>query len=465
VAEVIIIGAGLTGLSAAYHLEKQQFFDYKIFDKQDRPGGLLRSVEQDGFTFDHTGHLLHISDAYFREFLSTITSIDNLDLIARKAGIYSHNVITDYPFQINLHGLPVEVAVECIEGYVTRSKHLKKPHNFHQWVLKHFGKGLGKHFLFPYNTKIYAYDLRKVHPAQGGRFVPSTNLAAIIKGTIEKKPPTVGYNSSFYYPKKGGIEFIIRQIINQLISKIHTNHCVEHIDTINKIVYFSNGHKEHYRRLITTIPLNQLLTSLTPSSRNTLHQQSPKLIHNSVVNINMGFAADTLPSLHWLYFPEKSFPLYRLGFWHNISPSSVPEGKTATYGEFSYRPSTTSKKQLEHKIDDAIKQTLAFLKLGNHHVVTQKILHIDHAYVIYNDWREKNVPKVLAQLQELGIYSTGRYGEWKYSSMQEAVLDGKQAAEKVGTKGSRNLKEIMPAIRDHETETIILKKKQKSSTV
>ena len=64
-AEVVILGAGLTGLSSAYHLEKNNFFNYKIFEKDSRPGGLLKSIKQNGFTFDYTGHLLHINDKFF----------------------------------------------------------------------------------------------------------------------------------------------------------------------------------------------------------------------------------------------------------------------------------------------------------------------------------------------------------------------------------------------------------------
>ena len=68
-AEIIIIGAGLTGLSTAYHLEKQGFTDFQIFEKENVPGGLLRSFKSNGFTFDFTGHLLHINNEYFYNFI------------------------------------------------------------------------------------------------------------------------------------------------------------------------------------------------------------------------------------------------------------------------------------------------------------------------------------------------------------------------------------------------------------
>ena len=124
-AKIVIIGAGLTGLSAAYHLEKKGFFDYKIFEKDASPGGLCRSVYQDGFTFDYTGHLLHISDPYFQSFVNTVVGMETLNSVHRRSFVYSHNVYTHYPFQVNLFGLPPATIAECIEGFVLK-KQMKK---------------------------------------------------------------------------------------------------------------------------------------------------------------------------------------------------------------------------------------------------------------------------------------------------------------------------------------------------
>jgi protoporphyrinogen oxidase len=82
-AKIVIIGAGLTGLSTAYHLEKKGFHDYLIFDKESSPGGLCRSVIQDGFTFDYTGHLLHVGDNYFRSLIDKLVGFDSFNTIHR----------------------------------------------------------------------------------------------------------------------------------------------------------------------------------------------------------------------------------------------------------------------------------------------------------------------------------------------------------------------------------------------
>ncbi len=53
---IVIIGAGLAGLSTAFHLKG---LPYRVFEKEKEAGGLCRSYQKDGFTFDLTGHLLH----------------------------------------------------------------------------------------------------------------------------------------------------------------------------------------------------------------------------------------------------------------------------------------------------------------------------------------------------------------------------------------------------------------------
>ena len=162
--KIVIIGAGLTGLSAAYHLEKQGFYNYKIFEKESEPGGLCRSIHQDGFTFDYTGHLLHIGDQYFRSLIQSVVGTKNFNLIKRKSFIFSHDTYTHYPFQVNLRGLPTNIISDCIEGFINKKnyKHPLSKTIFYYWALKHFGRGMAKHFFFPYQKKIFCYDLKKL---------------------------------------------------------------------------------------------------------------------------------------------------------------------------------------------------------------------------------------------------------------------------------------------------------------
>jgi len=429
-ARIVIIGAGLTGLSAAYHLEQQGFFDYQLFEKDETVGGLCRSVHQDKFTFDYTGHLLHASDPYFRSLIEKVVGMEHLHSINRQSFIYSHETYSRYPFQINLYGLPPSIIAECITGFVSRPISRKAPATFHQWVLKNFGKGIAKNFFFPFQNKIFAYDIRKVTTSWMGRFVPSTSLEQMIQGSIADKPVTTGYNAHFVYPKIGGIQFWIEKLAQQLKNPIQKGFAVESVNLKSKTIHFTNGHTTQFDSLISTMPLDHLLTGLEDNHKGSvLRRAAPKLLCNSVVNFNLGINRKNLSDKHWIYFPEKKYPFYRIGFPHNFAPTAVPEGCSSLYGEFSYlkKPKAPMKKIL----DQAIGATQELLSFSKEEIITQKIIQIPHAYVIYDEWREKNLPRILQTLEDNNIYSVGRYGGWKYSSMQEAVLDGKAVAEKI----------------------------------
>jgi hypothetical protein len=50
--------------------------------------------------------------------------------------------------------------------------------------------------------------------------------------------------------------------------------------------------------------------------------------------------------------------------------------------------------------------------------------------VIYDFNYHESRETLLSFLKDLGIQSIGRYGDWNYSSMEDALLDGKRMAEK-----------------------------------
>jgi protoporphyrinogen oxidase len=430
VAEVVILGAGLTGLSVAYHLEQNGFFDYQIFEQDDRPGGLAKSESCNGFTFDYTGHFLHLNNPEASEFITSTVGFDTFENHKRQSSIFSYGTYTNYPFQMNLKGLPTDVIIDCLKHFITRKQSIKHPINFYQWILKHFGKGLGEHFFFPYNQKLLSHPIKKIHHSWTGRFVPQTSLDELLSGALEaRKNQNVGYNNFFYYPKSGGIETMIKKIQQHIKNPIKTNHRVIAVDIKARQVMFNNGHIEPYRQLITTLPLNNFLTITKTSSHKNVATATSKLLCTSVLNVNLGFNNSINLLDHWTYFPEATFPFYRIGYWHNINQRLAPAGKSAIYAELSYRQ--THKQPLEKLSEQTINTLLSHLKLNRTNIIAHKNLLLHHAYVIYDQWREQNITKLLSTLAQDSVHSIGRFGAWKYASMQEAILDGKEACKTV----------------------------------
>jgi protoporphyrinogen oxidase len=434
--KIVIIGAGLTGLSLAYCLEKNGFFDYEIFEAEALPGGLLKTTQEAGFTFDYTGHFLHISDTAFALFLEDVLGLENCNRIERASCIYSNDRYINYPFQQNIGELPGNVAHECLEGFVSRKKKIRNPKNFYEWVMKYFGKGFGKHFFFPFNSKQLNTPIKKIEPSWTSRFVPNTTLKSLVnslQGTHEGA--TAGYNAVFHYPKAGGIYSLIKGIWQKLRKRINLSHKLMAISSTEKRLFFANGVTTDYDFLVTTAPLPQTLQLLNSSVLN-FSQALANLTCNSVFNFNLGIAKPDISKKHWVYVPEKKFLIYRLGFWHNFTQNMVPAGHSAVYGEYSFlqRPNeknhtSSSKKTL--LFERAVGQVTDLLNLQGKDIVFRKDVILRYAYVVYNTWRAKNLSKVHSLLQGMDIHSIGRFGEWKYSSMQEAFLDGRETCSKL----------------------------------
>ncbi len=110
---VLIIGAGPTGLSAAYHLGS----DAQLIERNATVGGWCRSVYERGYTFDYAGHIMFSNDPYVHRMYEQLLG-DNVHWQDREAWIYTDGVYTRYPFQGALYGLPPTVIKECLIGAI-----------------------------------------------------------------------------------------------------------------------------------------------------------------------------------------------------------------------------------------------------------------------------------------------------------------------------------------------------------
>lgn len=445
---IVIIGAGLTGLSAAYHLEQLGHQNIAIFEQEASVGGLTRSFSKDGFTFDYTGHFLHSNNAYFSDFLEKVFATGELQAIERVARIFINNTFMSYPFQTNVTQLSKELFCECVEGFIKRPRLSQTPKNFKQWLLTAFGKGMCKHFFYPYNKKILSYPPHKAMAEQGGRFVPNTSLSDILSPLQDTSTKNVGYNTHFLYPHRGGIQSFSTNITKKLLTKPRTNTTIAHIDPYKKILHLADGSTEPYDMLISTMPLDSLLQKTSFGSNSNLSHQAKNLVCNTVINLNIGVNRPFITANHWMYFPEKKYSFYRLGCWSAISQSLAPAQTSSLYAEISALYPT--EKELARKITRTRRDALSLFGISPNEICIEKTLILKHAYVIYDAWRKTNLPPLLETLKStFNIHSVGRFGAWKYSSMQEAILDGKQTAE-----------EVLPSVVTHPSHSPILMSKQ-----
>ena len=424
--KIVIVGGGLAGVSAGYHLLEHE---PALFEKERVIGGLCRSFTQDGFTFDCTGHLIHLKNQYTKELVGRILP-DAFNAHERLAAIYSKSVMTPYPFQANTYGLPPEIVKECVVGFV-ESMHVNGnggPKNFHDWVLRTFGAGIAKHFMLPYNEKFWKQDLGTITSDWVSWSIPKPTLEEVVNGALGLTNKGMGYNPKFIYPKNGGID-CLPQALGQAITRIHVNETVETIDPKKKYIRFASGREEAYDFLITTLPL-PLTFRMLKHAPDSLVWNAQQLRAISVLNINIGVDRRGLSDQHWIYFPEDQYIFSRIGFPMNFSKSVAPDGTSSIYIEITHQPN--QKVNVEEAFDRSI---LDLEKCGilrrNDRILTRHVLDIKYAYVIFDEHRQHHVQNLMDYLDSCDIVTAGRYGRWDYYSMEDSILSGRSAAERV----------------------------------
>ena len=428
--DTLIIGGGLAGLSAARALGGKR--KYLLCERDSRLGGLASSVKKNGFTFDYSGHLLHLRWPGTKKLILRLLD-GNHALIKRKARIFSHGVYTHYPFQANLSGLPDTVKSECVRGFIAayaarRPQAENAPEVFSHWSLRVFGEGISKHFMLPYNSKLWRYPLERLSTEWCAPFVPRPTLKQVLEGAYLRRKEALGYNSSFYYPLRGAIQALPDAFARGLIS-IEKNCAVSSIDLKNKTAICGRLGPVKFKSLINTSALNDFIAKLIKPPPG-IKQAAKKLRHNTVYVLNLG-VKDAGCGIHWAYFPEKKFPFYRAGIATNFSKRLAPKGQASFYIEVSTPGTPLNRAGAEAKI---IKGLIDCALIKRESDVTERLwLEIPCAYVIYNRERAEALPLIFDWLATLRAQSIGRYGSWKYSFMEESVKEGLEAAEKILT--------------------------------
>jgi protoporphyrinogen oxidase len=158
-----------------------------------------------------------------------------------------------------------------------------------------------------------------------------------------------------------------------------------------------------------------------------MEEHAKKLICNSLININLGINRPQLTTHHWVYYPEKQYPFFRIGFPHTLD-SMAPEGQSSLSIEISSL-AQPSEEQIAYSTAQAIRHIRKIFDLQPSDISFQQTLLLPYAYVIYDFWREQHLDSLLNHLKQRNIYSVGRYGAWKYSSMYNAIVDGQTIAQ------------------------------------
>ncbi|MBP1204759.1 protoporphyrinogen oxidase/glycosyltransferase involved in cell wall biosynthesis [Duganella sp. 1411] len=456
----LIIGAGPTGLSAAYHLGA----DTVLLERHASVGGWCRSIQDQGFTFDYAGHIMFSNDPYVLKLYDILLG-DNQHWQMREAWVYSKQVFTRYPFQGALYGLPPAVIKECIVGAIESRYGLTdgapgcatagvedccadgtadvanssasalssaaQGEDFEHFIYRVWGAGIARHFAIPYNKKLWTVPLSEMETSWLGGRVPLPDLNQIIEGALEPVAKPMGPNARFGYPKRGGFQALVSGFVPHIRGKIELNADAVSILPDEHTVVLADGRRLQYEQLISTMPLPELVRLIGNAAPPEVKQAAAGLRHISIRCVNIGIAREDVTDKHWIYYPEDSI-FHRIFVQGNASPECNAPGGFGFTCEISYSPwkplPLDGQALIDRCIDDCIK---VGMMREDDRVLTANQVDMPYAYVVYDHARAANVATVRAWMEQHDIVLAGRYSEWEYYNSDHAFLAGKKAAERV----------------------------------
>ncbi len=410
----IIFGAGITGLSYACFCGHDE---YLILERDSEIGGYCKTVKRGGFVWDYSGHFFHFRRPEIEAFLREGTDPSTILKVVKHTQIAYKDKYVDFPFQKNIHQLDKDEFIDCLYDFYFRDKD-KHYSSFKEMLFAKLGRSISEKFLIPYNEKLYVCDVNSLDHGAMGRFFPEVTLDGIIGNFKESDNPS--YNDTFTYFSGGAVEYVNSLKRRVPSGKIHLSEAALDIDIDRKIVQTGQA-AYSYDRIISSVPFPRLMDLC----HLTYDQQCYSW--NKVLVFNLGFDRKGNDDRnHWIYFPESRYTFYRVGYYDNI----LNQDRMSLYVEigFSKDESVDVKAIFQRMMEDLkLAGIVTNQRLLDHHFIL-----MDPAYVHIRSDSLADIPLRMKQLEKKDVYSIGRYGGWKYCSIEDNMIEAKGLAQRLG---------------------------------
>ncbi len=437
---IVIIGAGPTGLGAAYRLHELGYANWTLYERNDYPGGHGTSfLDEQGFTWDEGGHVIFSHYPYFDRMVGEALGGEVRERI-RESWVLCQGSFVPYPFQNNLRYLPKAAQVECLLGAARAwaGSEGRRAGNFRDWIINTFGEGIATHFMFPYNEKVWTTPLEEMSKDWIAERVPVIDFSRLLHNVVHGRDDVAwGPNSKFKFPLRGGTGEIYRRIARRLESKINLGKELAGVDRLKKTVAFTDGSGDRYDALVSTMPLDLLCKALAPVNPELLDSAS-RLRHNNLLVLGFGLRKKIQTTRCWMYFPDPGIPCYRATYFSNYSPYNVPDGDVDHYSsimcEMSYNPGQSlNVSEITERTFHGLVAAGVLEEGDRERVVSRYSRQVPYSYPIPALSRDDALRSIQPWLMQNDIWSRGRFGAWRYEAgnMDHSVMMGVEAVNNI----------------------------------
>jgi protoporphyrinogen oxidase len=409
--DTIVIGAGPAGLGAALGLGDGA----TLLERGEVPGGLCQSVIVEGAAFDLGGHSFHTPHAAIRELVFDAIKMEEQ---RREAWCFVAGELIPYPFQRNLAHLRNPALREaCLAGLAAAGDG-SRAGTFDRYIEERFGAGIARHFMRPYNEKLWGADLSRLAAGWTAERIaePAGTSAPAPEG--RRRSPLQG-DTMVAYPAEGGFAEIYRALARRVPGLLY-GQAVQRIDVRRGELVTQQDRRFAWKQLVSALPLPALIGMIEEVPQ-AIAADVARLVALPVNLVLLALTGRLENPMQRLYSPDPAITGHKFVFNHNSSAYLRALPRHGIQVEISgNRPEDDA--ALTELAADSVRK-LGLLPAGID-IAASRVIRLPYGYPVPTLERASIVAQASAWLESRSIFTLGRFGAWDYINSDEALYRG-----------------------------------------
>jgi protoporphyrinogen oxidase len=441
--QVVVIGAGPAGLTAAHELVKRDIQPI-VLEKADEVGGLARTEVYKGFRFDIGGHRFFTQVEEVQKLWQELLGEDFLK-VPRLSRIYYRGLFFNYPlaFLNTLSNLGiVESLLILLSYFKARLWPSPKEETFEEWVTNRFGQRLYKTFFQTYTEKVWGIPCHKIQADWAAQRIKGLSLIAAVSNALLGTNNAKSLINEFHYPVLGpGMMWQrFREAVESHGGQVHLNTEVIRLkresSRIKSVIAQHDGRiteisGEHF---ISSMPLTELIARLDPPPPAEVVRAARQLNYRAFVIVGLIVDRANLFPDNWLYVHSPEIKVGRIQNFKNWSAAMVPDPSKMSLGmEYFCTEGDALWTMSDAELVQLATRELASLKLNDAgEVVDGVVFRQPRAYPVYDREYRKHLEVIQRFLATMdNLHTVGRNGMHRYNNMDHSMQTGMLAVQNI----------------------------------